>query len=93
MNKTQLIKEVSNDTNCNRELCELIINSVLDNITCELSKGNNVNLSDFGIFAPKHRKKRVGRNPHTGEFIPIPARIMPVFKAGKGLKEVVGGGK
>lgn len=93
MNKVQLIKEVSSDTGFNKELCERIINSVLDNITYELSRGNNVSLADFGVFAPKHRKKRMGRNPHTGEFVPIPARTMPVFKAGKRLKEVVINGK
>ena len=93
VNKIQLIKEVSGDTGFNKELCEKIINSVLDNISYELSRGNNVNLSDFGVFTPKQRKKRMGRNPHTGEFIPIPARIMPVFKAGKRLKEVVSGDK
>lgn len=93
MNKSQLIKEVSNCTDFSQSMCEKIIDSTLDNITYELSRGNNVSLADFGVFTPKQRKKRMGRNPHTGEFIPIPARIMPVFKAGKRLKEVVGGDK
>lgn len=93
MNKSQLIKEVSNCTDFSQSMCEKIINSTLDNITYELSRGNNVSLADFGVFTPKHRKKRMGRNPHTGEFVPIPARTMPVFKAGKRLKEVVINGK
>ena len=89
MNKSQLIKEVSNCTDFSQAICEKIINSALDIITYELSRGNNVSLADFGVFTPKHRKKRVGRNPHTGERVPIPARTMPTFQPGKKLKEVV----
>ena len=93
MNKSQLIKEVSSCTAYSQAMCEKIINSALDNITYELTRVNNVSLADFGVFTPKHRKKRMGRNPHTGELVPIPARTMPVFKAGKRLKEVVINGK
>lgn len=92
MTKNQIITEVSDCTGYSRGLCEEIINSLLDNIMFELSRGNNVSLSDFGVFKPRHRKKRMGRNPHTGEFIPIPARTMPTFKPGKKLKEVVTNG-
>lgn len=89
MNKSQLIKEVSNCTGFSQSACEMIVNSVLNNITYELSKGNSVSLSDFGVFKPKYRKERIGRNPHTGKRVPIPARTMPTFQPDKKLKEVV----
>lgn len=89
MNKAQLIKEVSYDTGCNNALCERIVNSILDNIVCELAKGNSVNLSEFGMFTPKYRKNRTRRNLNAGEFVPISTRVTPAFKAGKLLKGAV----
>ena len=54
-----------------------------------LSKGDKVQFSGFGTFEPKKRAARTGRNPHTKEAVPIPARILPVFTAGKYLKDAV----
>lgn len=92
--KRRLIKEdivsvVCKDTGCPRYMAEKVINSMLDNITLALSQGNEVQFSTFGTFEPKHRAARTGRNPHTNEPVPIPARIIPSFKAGKLLKDAV----
>ena len=48
-------------------------------------------LTGFGIFEPKHREARTGRNPRTKEAVEIPASTVPVFKAGKAFKEKVNG--
>jgi len=48
-----------------------------------------VTLVGFGTFSVSHRNARTGRNPQTGATIQISARKVPVFKAGKGLKETV----
>jgi DNA-binding protein HU-beta len=54
-----------------------------------LKKGDSVTLVGFGTFSVSKRSARQGRNPQTGAKINIPARKVPVFKAGKGLKEAV----
>lgn len=62
---------------------ELVVNSVLRNIESALVRGERVQFTGFGTFELKKRAPRTGRNPHTGEAIPIPARIIPSFKPGK----------
>ena len=54
-----------------------------------LKKGDSVTLVGFGTFSVSKRKARKGRNPQTGEAIKIAAKKVPVFKAGKGLKDSV----
>jgi nucleoid DNA-binding protein len=54
-----------------------------------LKKGNAVTLVGFGTFDVKKRKARTGRNPQTGKAIKIAAKKVPVFKAGKGLKDIL----
>jgi DNA-binding protein HU-beta len=54
-----------------------------------LSKGESLSLVGFGTFNVSERSARKGRNPQTGQEIDIPARTVPTFKAGKGLKEAV----
>ena len=58
-------------------------------ITAALVGGDKVQLVGFGAFEVKERNARVGRNPKTKEEIQIPASRVPVFKAGKALKDVV----
>ncbi|NOY88643.1 MAG: HU family DNA-binding protein [FCB group bacterium] len=57
--------------------------------TNQLKKGKKVSFSGFGSFSISKRKARVGRNPQTGATINIPATKVPVFRAGKHLKEAV----
>lgn len=57
----------------------------MDEIATTLSEGNRVELRGFGSFAVKHRLARVGRNPRTGEDVPVEEKWVPVFKAGKDL--------
>ena len=65
------------------------MNAALEAITGALSDGEKVQLVGFGSFEVKKREARVGRNPKTKEAIEIPASKVPVFKAGKALKDVV----
>ena len=55
----------------------------------QLKNGNKVSFSGFGTFSVSERKARKGRNPQTGATISIPATRVPVFKAGKNLKEAI----
>lgn len=89
MIKEDIITAVANDTGYRRTAVSDIVESTINNITSALSRGERVQFSGFGTFEPKKRAARTGRNPHTGEKVAIPARIMPVFTAGKCLKNSV----
>ncbi len=51
-----------------------------------LARGERIELRGFGSFIVKERAPRVGRNPHTGEAVQVPARRHPYFKSGKELR-------
>ena len=65
------------------------ITAAVEAITGALIEGEKVQLVGFGSFEVKTRAARVGRNPKTGEEIPISEARLPVFKAGKALKDAV----
>ena len=81
MNKTELIAEVANKAGLSRKDAEKALGAVV--------KGDKVQLVGFGSFETKQREARTGRNPKTKETIEIPATRVPVFKAGKALKDAV----
>jgi len=89
MVKEEIISTVCKDTRYSRAMVETIVDSLLDNITWALSNGKKVQFAGFGTFEPKKCAARTGRNPHTNEAVPIPARITPSFKAGSSLKAAV----
>ena len=88
MNKAQLINEVAKVT-CSKKEADLAIAATLAAIQKALKKGDTVTLVGFGTFRVSKRKARKGRNPQTGEAIKIPAKKVPVFKAGKNFKDAV----
>ena len=90
MNKAELINVVSEAAEVSKKDAELVITATLDAITDALKEGEKVQLVGFGSFEVKKRAARVGRNPKTKEPIEIPASTVPVFKAGKVLKDIVG---
>lgn len=72
---------------------EVIVGTIFDQITGALSRGERVELRGFGAFTVKHRDARTGRNPRTGEAVPVDEKSVPFFKAGKELRERVNRGK
>ncbi len=89
MNKTELIAAVATKIGATRKDTEVMVNAMLETIGDELAAGGRVQLVGFGAFETKHREPRVGRNPKTKEAVEIPATTVPVFKAGKALKEKI----
>ena len=89
MNKTELIAEVANKAGLSRKDAEKALGAVVETITEAVVKGDKVQLVGFGSFETKQREARTGRNPKTKETIEIPATRVPVFKAGKALKDTV----
>ena len=89
MNKTELIAAVAEKADLSRKDAEAAITAAVEAITGALIEGEKVQLVGFGSFEVKTRAARVGRNPKTGEEIPISEARLPVFKAGKALKDAV----
>ena len=70
---------------------ERIVNTVFDEITNALAKGERVELRGFGAFSVKKRDARVGRNPRTGESVSVEAKAVPFVKTGKLLRDRLNG--
>jgi integration host factor subunit beta len=65
---------------------ENIVNAILDEIVDALSRGDRVELRGFGAFSVKSRPARTGRNPRTGEHVPVDGKFVPFFKTGKEMR-------
>ena len=90
MNKSELVRAVSERTNLAQKDVEAVLNSLVDTVGDVLGQGDAVQLVGFGTFQVKHTAARVGRNPRSGEEMQIPAKKLPSFKPGKQLKDRVG---
>ncbi len=66
---------------------ERIVNTVLDEITAALARGDRVELRGFGAFSVKNRPARTGRNPRTGAHVEVAEKVVPFFKTGKDMRE------
>ena len=95
MNKAEMVERVAQKTGMSLRETRGLVDAIFDPdpnvglIAAELIAGGKVAISGFGTFEARSRKARVGRNPHTGEALDIPASRAPAFKAGKPLKETL----
>ncbi|MBN2461957.1 MAG: HU family DNA-binding protein [Candidatus Cloacimonetes bacterium] len=89
MNRQDLVAKIAKEADVTKKAANIALNSVIDGITLALEKGDKVSLVGFGTFKVNARKSRTGVNPQTKAKIRIPSRKVPVFKAGKKLKEAV----
>ena len=88
MVKADLVAKVAELGVTKKQAAE-VVDCVLDSIKGALADGDKVSLIGFGTFSVRERAAREGRNPRTGKKIKIKAKKVPVFKAGKGLKDAV----
>lgn len=89
MNKTELVASVAEKSGMTKKDAEKAVNALFDTVSEALAQEDKVQIIGFGTFEVKLREARKGRNPQTGKEIEIPASKNPVFKAGKGLKDLV----
>jgi len=66
---------------------EHIVDAILGEITDALARGERVELRGFGAFSTKQRLARTGRNPRTGDKVPVTEKLAPFFKTGKEMRE------
>lgn len=95
MNKTELTEELSKKTGMSKAASKRAVDALFSTapregiIATAVAKGDRVQITGFGTFERRKRKKRTGRNPQTGASINIPAAKYPAFLAGKSLKDRV----
>lgn len=93
MIKSELIQVIADENpHLYQRDVERIVSTVFEEITAALARGDRVELRGFGAFSVKKRDGRMGRNPRTGETVPVPAKAVPFFKTGKELRERMNGG-
>ena len=90
MTKTELIDRVAESAKMTRKDAGEAVSAVLEAITGALAKGDKVQLIGFGSFEVRQRSAREGHDPQDPKkIIKIPAKKVPVFRAGKALKDSV----
>lgn len=89
INKGMLVETLAGKLDMSKRDVERVVEAVIDEITAQLQRGNEVALTGFGLFSVSKRAARQGVNPKTGEKIQIAATTVPKFKAGKALKDAV----
>lgn len=89
MNKAELITAMAAKADLSKKDTELALKAFIDVVSEELKNGEKIQLVGFGTFDTSERAAREGRNPQTGEPMPIAASKAPRFKAGKALKDAI----
>ncbi|MCU9837729.1 integration host factor subunit beta [Ruegeria sp. WL0004] len=70
---------------------ERIVNTVFEEVTDAMARGDRVELRGFGAFSVKKRDARIGRNPRTGDTVDVEEKHVPFFKTGKLLRDRLNG--
>ena len=89
MNKGQLIDSLATKVGSSKEKANQFISTFTQLIEDSLAENQEVKIVGFGTFAAQKRAARSGRNPSTGERIPIPEKVLPVFKPSIKLREKI----
>jgi len=92
MIRSELIQTIADQTpHLFQRDVERIVNTIFEEITDAMARGERVELRGFGAFSVKKRDARVGRNPRTGEAVDVDAKSVPFFKTGKLLRDRLNG--
>ncbi len=89
MNKSELIEKLAERVNVTKKKSESVVNLIFDSMSDALVSGDRIEIRGFGSLVNKEYKSYSGRNPRTGEVIPVPGKRLPFFKVGKELRERV----
>ncbi len=89
MNKKELIDKLSSESGISKKDAKKFLDTMVEAVSKELSEGGNVRLVGFGTFVVKQNAARNGVDPRTKKKIKIPAKKVPKFIPGKGLREKV----
>lgn len=92
MIRSELIQKIADENpHLYQRDVERIVNTIFDEVTGAMARGDRVELRGFGAFSVKQRDARVGRNPRTGETVSVEEKHVPFFKTGKLLRDRLNG--
>lgn len=89
MTKKDMAIKIAEQADVKQIIVKKVVQSTLDVIIDSLADGETIELRNFGIFKVKSRKARTGRNPRTGETVPVPPKKTVVFKPGMVMRHKV----
>ncbi|MBN3039677.1 MAG: integration host factor subunit beta [Candidatus Omnitrophica bacterium] len=87
MRKRDIVLKISQETGIKQIVVKEVVQRTFDAILSALQDGKRIELRNFGVFQVKKRKRRIGRNPKTGQVVPVPERQTVVFKPGLEMKQ------
>ncbi len=91
LTKADMAESLFNEVGLNKHEAHELVDLFFEELEASLADGEPMKLSGFGKFDLRDKKERPGRNPKTGEKVPIPARRVVTFRAGQKLKARVEG--
>ena len=91
LTRADLAETVHRDIGLSRAESAEMVNDVLELVSQALVEGNSVKLSSFGTFLVRSKRERMGRNPKTGEEVPITPRRVLVFRPSQVTKNIING--
>ena len=89
LTKSELIEVVSHELSCNKTKAKEFVDIFFQEIKEGLTSGHEIRLSGFGNFLLRDKRERPGRNPKTGEVVPVSARRVTTFKPGNKLQATI----
>ena len=88
MIKVDIVNEVSKVADISKVKAEVAVDAVFDAMRRSMQRGERIELRGFGVFQVKPRKRGIGRNPRTGQEVPIPPGRTIRFRPGKDLQNI-----
>lgn len=89
MTKKDIILKVADESGLKQTDVKIVVQKTFDYMVEALVRGEKIELRNFGVFKIKERKSRTGRNPRTGQVVPVPPRKVVIFKPGLEMKHQV----
>lgn len=91
MTKSELIEHLAQRADLPKKRAEDAVNCIFESLAGSLAEGRRIEIRGFGSFSLKEHRAYVGRNPKTGEEVPVERKHSIHFKVGKQLREIVDG--
>lgn len=91
MNRSDLVRIIARKLSIQQQVADGVVESFFATMTAGLSEGKRVEIRGFGTFHAREYAGYMGRNPKTGEEVPVPPKVQPFFKAGKEIKGILNG--
>ena len=89
MTKKDIVIKIANESRVKQIDVKKVVQMTFDIIVDSLAKGDKIELRNFGVFKTKSRKGRMGRNPRTGQQVPVAPKKVAIFKPGLVMKAKV----